>query len=52
VGIDLTPYAGRLERIMRTDNICGLEREDSKKEVKGKTGLQEALEQSLGEEKR
>jgi DNA-directed RNA polymerase subunit RPC12/RpoP len=50
-GIDLTPYAEQLKQVLGIDNIYGLEREISEKEVKGKTGLQEILEQSLGEEK-
>jgi predicted RNA-binding Zn-ribbon protein involved in translation (DUF1610 family) len=50
-GVDLAPYAEQLKQIMGIDNIYGLEREISEKEVKGKTGLQEVLEQSLGEEK-
>jgi len=50
-GIDLAPYAEQLKQIFGVDNIYGLEREISENEVKGKTGLQEILEQSLGEEK-
>lgn len=50
-GIDLAPYAEQLKQVLGIDNIYGLEREISEKEVKGKTGLQEILEQGLGEEK-
>jgi len=50
-GIDLVPYAEQLKQILGVDNIYGLELEISEEEVKGKTGLQEVLEQNLGEEK-
>jgi hypothetical protein len=49
-GIDLTPYAGRLEELFGV-RPYGLEREINEEEIKGKTGLQEILEAQLGEER-
>ena len=49
-GIDLSPYAGQFEELLGV-RPYGLEKEINEEEVKGKTGLQEILEGSLGEER-
>jgi len=49
-GIDLAPYASQFEELLGVKPY-GLEREISEEEVKGKTGLQEVLEEALGEER-
>jgi hypothetical protein len=48
-GVDLAPYASQFEELFGVKPY-GLEREISEEEVKGKTGLQEILEEVLGEE--
>jgi hypothetical protein len=50
VGIDLSQYASEFEELFGVKPY-GLEREINEDEVKGKTGLQEILEESLGEER-
>jgi hypothetical protein len=49
-GIDLSPYASQFEELFGVKPY-GLEREINEEEVKGKTGLQEILEEALGEER-
>jgi hypothetical protein len=49
-GLDLSPYASQFEEIFGVKPY-GLEREINEDEIKGKTGLQEILEESLGEER-
>jgi hypothetical protein len=49
-GIDLEPYARALEELLGVKPY-GLEREIREEEIKGKSGLQEILEQVLGEER-
>jgi len=49
-GVDLEPHARALEELLGVKPY-GLEREINEEEVKGKTGLQEILEQVLGEER-
>jgi hypothetical protein len=49
-GIDLAPYASQFEELLGVKPY-GLEREISEEEVRGKSGLQEILEGSLGEER-
>jgi hypothetical protein len=49
-GVDLEPYAAELEAVLGVKPY-GLEREISEEEVKGRTGLQEVLEEVLGEER-
>jgi hypothetical protein len=49
-GIDLSQYASEFEELFGVKPY-GLEREINEDEVKGKTGLQEILEESLGEER-
>jgi len=49
-GVDLEPYAKALEELLGVKPY-GLEKEINEEEVKGKTGLQEILEQVLGEER-
>ncbi|ADJ54264.1 primase/DNA polymerase [Hyperthermophilic Archaeal Virus 2] len=49
-GIDLTPYASEFEELFGVKPY-GLEKEIREEEVKGKTGIQEILEEVLGEEK-
>jgi transposase-like protein len=48
-GIDLTPYSSEFEELFGVKPY-GLEREITEDEIKGKTGLQEILEETLGEE--
>jgi hypothetical protein len=48
-GVDLTPYAAEFEAVLGVKPY-GLEREIREEEVKGRTGLQEILEEMLGEE--
>jgi predicted RNA-binding Zn-ribbon protein involved in translation (DUF1610 family)/DNA-binding Lrp family transcriptional regulator len=49
-GVSLEPCAKRLEELLGVKPY-GLEKEINEEEVKGKTGLQELLEQVLGEER-
>jgi len=49
-GVDLGPYARALEDLLGVKPY-GLEKEINEEEVKGKTGLQEILEQVLGEDR-
>ena len=49
-GIDLSPYASQFEELLGVKPY-GLEREIDEEAVKGKTGLQEVLEEALGEER-
>jgi predicted RNA-binding Zn-ribbon protein involved in translation (DUF1610 family) len=49
-GIDLTLYASEFEELFGVKPY-GLEREINEEEVKGKAGLQEVLEEALGEER-
>jgi len=49
-GIDIDQYAGEIEELTGVKPY-GLEREVSEEEVKGKTGIQEILEETLGEER-
>ncbi|MCC6004350.1 MAG: hypothetical protein LM590_08425, partial [Thermofilum sp.] len=49
-GLDLSLYASQFEEIFGVKPY-GLEREINEDEIKGKTGLQEILEESLGEER-
>jgi hypothetical protein len=49
-GVDLEPYAKRLEELLGVKPY-GLEGEIREEEIKGKSGLQEILEQVLGEER-
>jgi len=49
-GVDLEPYAAELEAVLGVKPY-GLEREIREEEVKGRTGLQEVLEEVLGEER-
>jgi hypothetical protein len=49
-GVSLEPYTKALEELLGVKPY-GLEREINEEEVKGKTGLQEVLEQALGEER-
>jgi len=50
LGIDIDQYAGEIEELTGVKPY-GLEREIEEKEVKGKSGLQEVLEEALGEER-
>jgi hypothetical protein len=49
-GVDLEPYAEGLRQLFGVEPY-GLEREIDEAQVKGKTGLQEVLEATLGEER-
>jgi len=49
-GVDLEPYAEDLKQLLGVEPY-GLEREIEEAQVKGKSGLQEILEDALGEEK-
>jgi hypothetical protein len=49
-GVDLEPYAAEFEAVLGVKPY-GLEREIREEEVKGRTGLQEILEEVLGEER-
>jgi hypothetical protein len=49
-GIDLAPYASQFEELFGVKPY-GLEKEINEEEIKGKTGLQEILEELLGEER-
>ena len=49
-GIDLEPYARQLEELLGV-RPYGLESEVKEEEIKGKSGLQEILEEVLGEER-
>ena len=48
--IDLSPYASQFEELLGVKPY-GLEKEINEEEIKGRTGLQEILEGSLGEER-